>query len=150
MSNEPSMREFKEFEDEPLRRGDPAVEGDAVQDGVDTPEDMAEARVQGWRPESEWDDERAEREGRRKPPRFLSAREFLYKTRGSNTFLRERLETITRKLTTVEEQNRGMHQAFQDQRRLTQQGIARAFQNGMEQASLDMRKAVEQGRHRGL
>ena len=53
-----------------------------------------QARAQGWVPEDEWDDDRAEREGKRKPYKFLTPKEYLAKIDNSAPILRERLRRM--------------------------------------------------------
>lgn len=70
------------------------------------------ARRQGWVPEEEWDDERAEREGRRKPAKFKTAREYL--------------ETIENSLPVARRQNRDQDAQIRDlTRRLADSEAAR-------------------------
>lgn len=65
---------------------------DREEDGAGAGDDAASeiektARRLGWRPESEWDDTR----GTRRPPKFLSAEEYIAKVENDVPVLRERL-----------------------------------------------------------
>ena len=125
----------------------------------DTAEDIAEARRQGWRPESEWDEARAEKEGRRKPKEFLTAREFLDRMSGNIPMLSERLRTTTTKLTAIEREllderkareeqakkNDEMHQILSDQARRNKEAVVRARENGRREAEEAMEQAVLEG-----
>lgn len=118
----------------------------------DTAEEIAAARAQGWRPEEEWDEARAEREGRRKPKSFISAKEFLERTNNNLPVLNERLHTATRKLEEerklrLEETKRidEMHQILSDQQRMSKDAIARARSNGRKEAEDAMDRAVVEG-----
>lgn len=57
-------------------------------------DDEARARRLGWFPEAEWDGRRAAAEGRRKPSRFLSAREFIERVENELPVLRSHLARL--------------------------------------------------------
>lgn len=119
----------------------PADDGDAPQHS----DAEARARAMGWRPESEWDEERAEREGRRKPSRFLTAEEFIEQTEASAPMMRQQLRKMTEKLASTESRVSDMHQILLDQKRMSQEAQQRAFERGLAQAKAEMRRAVEEG-----
>jgi len=57
------------------------------------------ARNMGWKPESEWDDEQAARDGKRKPKVFKTAEEYVRDVDASVPILRERNEFLSNEVT---------------------------------------------------
>ncbi len=105
----------------------------------------AQARAQGWFPESEWDAERAERSGRRKPKAFLTAREFLAQTDDSAPMMRAQLRKLTEKVVDSERKVTDMHQILMDQKRMSAEATKRAYERGIAEARAEMKQAVEEG-----
>lgn len=104
-----------------------------------------QARAQGWVPEDEWDDERAEREGKRKPYKFLTPKEYLAKIDNSAPILRERLRRMEEKLTGTQSKLDDMHQILSDQRRMSAEAVRRAYEQGLAKAREEKLQAVEEG-----
>lgn len=117
-----------------------AAETDRVEED---PEDIARAKRLGYVSEADWDEERAEREGRRKPEKFLTAKEFIEKTESSLPMMRQQLRTIDKKLDEATAQNKDMHAILQEQRRMTREAIARARKEERDKAVQAMDEAVE-------
>ena len=92
----------------------------------DDAEIEARARRMGWLPEEEWDDERAEKEGRIKPRKFISAREYIEAAENSMPMLRSHLRKTDAKLAEVQRQNTEIYQVLQEQRKLSAAAIERA------------------------
>lgn len=149
MPREFDPNEVEDAEDLPLETTAETDEtsGEPGQDDGDpsTPAEIAAARAQGWVPEEEWDDARAERQGRRKPARFLTAREFLNQNENSLPFLRSQLRKLTDKQVESEAKLNDMHQILLDQKRMSQDATRRAYERGRAEAEAEMRQAVEEG-----
>lgn len=118
----------------------------------DTQEDIDAARRQGWRPESEWDEERAEKEGRRKPKEFISAREYLERGEKRIPILNDQLHRVQAELDEVKKDRLEgtkrldeMHQILTDQQRMTKEAVKRARENGRKEAEEAIDKAVVDG-----
>ncbi len=105
----------------------------------------ARARALGWRPESEWDHARAEREGRRAPKKFMTAREYIAQTEDSMPMMRAQLRKLTDMVEQQQRKNDDMHQILVEQKRLSKEGVVRAYERGKYDAEAAMRKAVEDG-----
>jgi hypothetical protein len=104
-----------------------------------------QARAQGWVPEDEWDEDRAEREGKRKPYKFLTPKEYLAKIDNSAPILRERLRRMEEKLGSAEGKLTDMHQILSDQRRMSADAIKRAVDQALAKAREEKLRAVEEG-----
>lgn len=130
---------------------DDKVDADLQDDVVegDKPAEMSEkekrARRLGWVPESEWDEERAEREGRRKPSKFISADEFIERTEDNIPIMRDQLRRVDAKLTDAESKINDMHGVILSQREMTRAAVQRAREAGRRDAEQAMRDAVVEG-----
>lgn len=86
---------------------EPVVEEEGDEADAPPQEDDAEiekrARRAGWRPESEWDEERAAKEGKVKPRRWMTPKEWLDRMDGNNVVLRERNRYLDSELATTKE-----------------------------------------------
>jgi hypothetical protein len=105
----------------------------------------ARARRLGWKPESEWDDARAEREGRKRPANFMSAADFIDNTEGSLPIMRDRLQRLDEDLRKQTDKVNEMHGVILSQREMTKEAVKRAWQQGKESAEQQMRDAVVEG-----
>ena len=128
------VEESDEGKDAPIEDTDPS-----------TPEEKARARNLGWVAEADWDEARAERDGRRKPSHFLTAREYLEQTEDSVPIMRERL----RKLEGTNRELLGkvddMHGIVTTQQQMTREAVKRAHARGIADAEQRMRDAVSSG-----
>jgi hypothetical protein len=125
---------------------------DDVKDDLD--DDIEQrARAQGWRPEDEWDEERAEREGRKKPTKFYSAKEFLERSSGSIPILNERLrrmESENQKLRSsqkefssiIEDVRKQHHQALERVREQTRKEVEERMNRAAAEGDMDAHKAA--------
>lgn len=132
-------------EEDVIDREDEAPEDQGQQPDPQEAEYERQARAQGWVPEDEWDDDRAEREGKRKPYKFLTPKEYLAKIDNSAPILRERLRRMEEKLTGTQSKLDDMHQILSDQRRMSADAIKRAFEQGLAKAREEKMRAVEEG-----
>lgn len=105
----------------------------------------AEARANGWVPESEWDAARAEREGRRRPAVFKSAADYLADVRGNMSRMRHHNESLSSEVVGLKKKVDEMHDILLSQRTMGQEAVKRAREQAYAQAREDMRKAVEVG-----
>lgn len=129
---------------------DTDLQDDAIEGGEGAkPSEMSEkekrARRLGWVPESEWDEERAEREGRRKPSKFISADEFIERTEDNIPIMRDQLRRVDAKLTDAESKINDMHGVILSQREMTKAAVLRAREQGRRDAEQAMRDAVVEG-----
>ena len=114
------------------------------QDGADA-QIEAEARANGWVPESEWDAARAEREGRRRPAVFKSAADYLADVRGNMSRMRHHNESLSSEVVGLKKKVDEMHDILLSQRSMGQEAVKRAREQAYTQAREDMRKAAETG-----
>jgi len=119
---------------------DPELLNDAEEAAI-----LAEAKALGYVSEEEWDDERAEKEGRRKPTHFITAREFIERTKNSLPILRERLQHMEIINTEMNGKLNDMHTVIMEQRKMTQAAVARSYEAGKLAAEAEMREAVVEG-----
>ena len=126
---------------------DAGGEGDLPDANADpsTPEEQAYARRLGWVPESEWDDARAEKEGRRKPAQFVSARDYIGRTQDNLPLMRERLQKQDRQIQDLTGKIAEVHGVVIGQRNMTIEAVKRARLQGIAEAEARMRDAVESG-----
>ena len=110
-----------------------------------TPEEQAYARRLGWVPETEWDDTRAEKEGRRKPAQFVSARDYIGRTQDNLPLMRERLQKQDRQIQDLNGKIAEVHEVVIGQRNMTIEAVKRARLQGIAEAEARMRDAVESG-----
>lgn len=112
----------------------------------------ARARAMGWRPENEWDEERAQREGRTKPRRFLTAADYIERTEGSLPILRKTLRTQSDEITKLRGDTSEANRKLDDLGKLltnlhrTNQAIGkREYERGMADAKAARKAAIETG-----
>ncbi len=134
--------------DDPELR-DNEQEQEQEQDTRDNDQDDAEvearARRMGWVPEEEWDDDRAEKEGRRKPKSFKSAREYVEAAETSMPMLRSQLRNMDAKLADSQKQVGEMYELMQQNRKLQVEAIERARKEEREKIEAERRAAVADG-----
>lgn len=117
-------------------------------DLVQSPEDAeieARARAQGWVPADEWDDAKAEREGRRRPRSFVTAREWVNNAENSMPLMRKTLRELSDKVTSQNRLLEDTHSFIREQRTASEQARLRAYERGKAEAKAEMRKAAEEG-----
>ena len=137
-----------DIDDEIIENDDDLIEDDDSDDEQAPPTDPAieaKARKLGWRPESEWDDERAEREGRRKPTTWLTAEEFIANTEDSVPMMRSQLDRMMQRVEQSDAKLSEMHGIFKEQRRMASDSARRAYERGVQEAKAAMRQAAEEG-----
>ncbi len=122
--------------------GTPAAAGD---DEADTPEEIARAKRMGWIPESEWDDARAERDGIRKPKRFVSAREYIAVAENNVPLLRAQLRSLDAKLAESQKKTDAIYDVLDEQRKLNAAAIERARQEERDKIAREREQAVAEG-----
>lgn len=120
----------------------PAPAGD---DEADTPEEIARAKRMGWIPEGEWDDARAERDGIRKPKRFVSAREYIAVAENNVPLLRAQLRSLDAKLADTQKKNTEIYDVLMEQRKLNAAAIERARQEERDKIAREREQAVAEG-----
>ena len=106
---------------------------------------LAEAKALGYVAEEDWDDDRAEKEGRRKPAHFITAREFIERTKNSLPILRERLQHMEIVNTELMGKVSDMHSVVMSQREMTKAAVARSYEAGKLAQEALMREAVVEG-----
>lgn len=127
---------------------DVETDGEDVGDdsgGSDDAEIEARARAQGWVPEDEWDADRAEREGRRRPKQFVTAREYLNRADSSMPLLRDQVRKLTDQVVEQKQLLTNMTDFISQQRAANEKAVAAAFERGIATAREEQRKAVEEG-----
>lgn len=149
------MPKLNENEEELELEEDDAADGAAEREEDDLPESEEEAeqdddiearaRRQGWKPESEWDDDIARRNGIRKPTRFKSAEEFLRDAENNPSMQRERARAADKQIARLESKIDLMNKVFQDQRRLNAEAQQRAYEKGLADAKAKRREAIADG-----
>ncbi len=144
--NEDDVKDAVDDQEE-ADKADDASEADAAAAATE-----ARARKQGWRPEAEWDDARAEREGRRKPTRFMSADEYLERIDNETPILRERnrrLEQNTEKLTKevgeLKKQTSELSDLLRTQHTMGLEAKKKAYDRGILDEKARQRAAVKEG-----
>lgn len=111
----------------------------------DDAEIEARARRMGWLPESEWDDERAEKQGRRKPTKFVSAREYIENAENSLPMLRSHLRNMDAKLNEATKQTAEIYEVLQEQRKMSAAAIERARKEEREKILKEREEAFDAG-----
>lgn len=106
---------------------------------------LAEAKALGYVSEDDWDDERAEKEGRRKPTHFITPNEFIERTKNSLPILRERLQHMEIINTEMAGKLNDMHEVVMSQREMTKRAVARSYEQGKLAQEALMREAVIEG-----
>jgi hypothetical protein len=110
-----------------------------------TDEEKAHARTLGWKTEADWDDARAEAEGRVKPLNWMTAREFIAKTENSAPMMRERLRAQGKMIEDLNSKITDLHNMGMEQRRLTKASVADAWRRGRADAQAEMDEAAVEG-----
>ena len=117
----------------------------------------ARARAMGWFPEAEWDEERARREGRQKPKRFLTAAEYIAKTETNLPILRETTRRLSENVAALTAANQASTAKFDDLGKLlenlarTNKVIgSREYERGKADALAARRAAIEAGDEAGV
>ena len=126
--------------------GTPAAKstGDDL-DELDDEEIEKRARRQGWTPEEEWNEERAARNGLRKPSRFLTAREFLENIGTRMPMLKERNKALHGRIDELEGVVKEMKGFVEDQRRMGKEAVIRAREDERKKVLEEMRNAAAEG-----
>lgn len=113
------------------------------------------ARNMGWVPETEWDEERAAREGRQKPLKFKTAEEWVRDTEASVPMMRGQIRAMSDELTALKDKaaevdslksklddtGRLAEHLLESQRRSNQA----AYDRGILDAEARMKQAVKEG-----
>jgi len=116
------------------------------------------ARTMGWFPEDEWDEERAERTGMKKPAKFLSAEDFITKVEGELPILRQTNRALGDKVTRLEKEVTETSTSLQgkiddlsllveDMHRSNREIGKRAYEKGLREAQAIKKQAIEEGDH---
>lgn len=130
------------------------TERDDGESGVndEAKEREAQARAMGWVPEDEWDDDRAEKAGKRKPKVFKTADEFLQAAEDNPAMERERnrhatrmLVDLNKKLDEATGRLKDMGKVFDDQRRMNREAQKRAYEKGLAEAQALRKEAIADG-----
>lgn len=128
------------------------INNDAGEDDSSDEATEARARKNGWIPESEWDSTRAAREGKKKPARFMSAKEFLDRVDNELPLMRERNRKLEREVTNLSGKLGEMGSVVKEtrdllfqQHEMTKKSNLAAYNRGIEDQKRAMRKAVEEG-----
>lgn len=127
---------------EPEIGDDDAADADAP---ITEEEIEEQARAQGWRPESEWDERRAEREGRRKPAQFLTAKEFLAKEEERAPVRNARMKKVERELDDVKRKYKEAMDLVGEQQREHAAAAIRIRADERAKVEAEMRTAVAEG-----
>lgn len=128
----------EDFEDEGQEQARP--QKSAAQE-----QDEAYARTIGWIAEEDWDEERAAKEGTRKPYRFMTAREYIDKTESSMPMMRDRLRHQEGMIRDISSKLDDALNVLVEQRNGNKLAVARAFKRGKEVAAQEMQDAVAEG-----
>lgn len=105
----------------------------------------ARARRMGWIPEAEWDDARAEKDGRRRPAKFFTAEEYIAQAETSLPMLRAELRKMDAKLSDANKQTAEMYEVIQEQRKLQLEAIERVRKEERERLEREREQAVAEG-----
>jgi len=119
------------------------------------------ARTMGWFPEDEWDEERAQRSGMKKPATFLSAEDFITKVEGELPILRQTNRALGDKVTRLEKEVTDQTSAttslqgkigdlsllVEDMHRSNREIGKRAYEKGLREAQAVKKQAIEEGDH---
>jgi hypothetical protein len=121
------------------------------EDVIDQQDDSAaddieqRARAQGWRPEEEWDEERAEREGRKKPAKFFTAKEFLERTANNLPMLNERIRRLEQENLKLTSSQREFSSLIDDQRKQHREALERVRENTRKEVEEKLERAAALG-----
>lgn len=110
------------------------------------------ARAQGWVPEAEWDDERAAREGRRKPERFVSPAEYLEQSERSLPIMRQSNRELSKKVGEQSDLIRELNSRLDELGRMVENVLRankaigkREYERGMAEARQAKKDAIAAG-----
>lgn len=133
--------------DESIEDTDNKTDADDSNQDLDSGDDEIEARARrmGWLPEDEWDDERAEKQGRRKPAKFITAREYIENAENSLPMLRSHLRNMDAKLNEANKQTAEVYSILQEQRQLSVAAIERARKEEREKLLKEREEAFDAG-----
>lgn len=131
------------YDDQDEDVNDVVVEHGQDQGGDDDIEQRA--RAQGWRPEEEWDEERAKREGRKKPTKFYTAKEFLDRVAGNIPMLNERLRRLEAENRKLETNQKEFSSLIEDQRKAHREALERVRANTRKEVEEELQKAAVEG-----
>ena len=122
-----------------------APEKPPVADTPDRAHVLAKAQALGYVSEEDWDDERAEKEGRKKPSHFITPEEFIERTENSLPIMRERMRHMEIVNNELSGKVNDMHAVVMSQREMTKAAVARSYEQGRLAAEAAMREAVIEG-----
>ena len=122
-----------------------APEKTPVADTPDRAHVLAKAQALGYVSEEDWDDERAEKEGRKKPSHFITPEEFIERTENSLPIMRERMRHMEIVNNELSGKVNDMHAVVMSQREMTKAAVARSYEQGRLAAEAAMREAVIEG-----
>jgi hypothetical protein len=105
----------------------------------------AKARKQGWRPESEWDEKRAQREGRRKPARFLTAQEFLDRAEDELPVVRANQKRLESEIEGLKSQTKEQAQFIKDMRKHHLESLDRVRAEERQKIKDEANRAASEG-----
>lgn len=146
MDNEHENEEDLELEDKAGEIELPGDGGDPPEDtDPSTPEDKAYAKRMGWVAEAEWDAERAEKAGIRRPAKFKTASEFIADIEDNRTVMRDRLHKQDKQIEDLNSKLTDVHEIVVNQRKMTAEAVKRAREQGISEAEARMRDAVISG-----
>jgi hypothetical protein len=117
-------------------------ETDDNQESDEDPEVEARARRQGWVPESEWDDVRAEAEGRRKPARFVTPQEYLDRIESNAPMMRAELRKSDQERAELRKQLDEVASVIKWQAKQAKTQREKAYEQGIKDAEARMLQAV--------
>jgi len=114
------------------------------------PEIEARARRQGWVPEDEWDDVRAEAEGRHKPTRFVTAQEYLDRIESNAPMMRAELRKSDKERAELRKQLDEVGSLVKWQAKQAKTQREKAYEQGIKDAEARMRQAVTEADTEGF
>lgn len=117
-------------------------EQDDARKSDEDPEIEARARRQGWVPEDEWDDVRAEAEGRHKPTRFVTAQEYLDRIESNAPMMRAELRKSDKDRAELRKQLDEVASVVKWQAKQAKTQREKAYEQGIKDAEARMRQAV--------
>lgn len=143
--DEEATKAAREEVDAPEKDGEEDEEEPPGLDAQTDEEIDARARSMGWVPEAEWDDRRAEIEGRRKPRTFVTARQWLEKMEVSGPLLRSAVRRLEQELRESRKQGDEMYAILQDQRKSHVEALERARADERAKLEQERRQAIAEG-----
>lgn len=126
-----------------------AEERDDIEDvspaAEETDDKEARARKQGWRSEEDWDPIRAEKEGRRKPAKFLTAEEFLDRADNELPIMRSTLKKMEGEIGELRKKGTEQDQFIKEQQKFHRESIERVRAEERNKIKEGMRVAAAEG-----